>query len=371
MLRVRFSDLLSSLARPIFARASEATLLFARALNPRVAALSLLFGFSLHVLPVHADGGFREVVAAASGSVTAEEQARRAQPVAKGSSFAITVGQLEDYIAKQPPALRTRYGTLEQRQELLNNLLRLELLANEAQRRGLDKNVAVRRTVRDNAVQALMRTEVDDKITAEAITATDIAAFYEQNPQEFHHPAQRRASQIVLASQAEADALMADAKKADLRGFGDLARKQSIDAETKLRGGDLSFFTAEPSPQDAGRKTDPAVRKAVFALKEVGDTVDKPVPVNGQFVIVRLTGERPERHVTLAEADGSVRGKLWRENRQKAVAALIDGLRARDKPKVFSERVDLVKFDDMDKRPPGFMPDLTPSDAGRKNTTTN
>lgn len=327
----------------------------------RAITFGLLFGSALIAPLAQADGGAESA-----------DLARRAQAVVKGSGFEITVGEVEDYIAKQPPVLRVRYLDPVQRQELLTNLLRLELLANEAQQRGLGNNPAVRRTVKDNAVQALMRIEVEDKVTADAISAAEIGAFYEQNPQEFHHPAQRRASQIVLATEAEANALLAEAKKADLRGFGDLARKHSIDAETKLRGGDLSFFTAEPSPQDAGRKTDLSLRKVVFGLKEIGDTADQPVAVNGQFAIVRLTGERPERHVTLAEAEGSVRGKLWRENRQKAVAALIDSLRARDKPKVFSERVDLVKFDDMDKRPPGFAPDPAPTDGGpRKNTKQN
>lgn len=331
----------------------------ARALRPLTLAWLLC---SWQVGVARADAG----LATSPDAGSPERQARRAQPVVKGTGFEITVGELEDYIAKQPPPLRARYLALEQRKELLASLLRVELLAYEAEQRGLGNNAAVRRTVKDNAVQALMRTEIDEKLSAESISKAEIAAFYEQNPQEFHHPAQRRASQIVLATREEATALLPEASKADLRAFGELARKHSLDRETKLRGGDLAFFTAEPSPQDAGRKTDSAIRKATFELATVGDTVSKPVPVYGQFAIVRLTGERPERHITLAEAEGSIRGKLWREGRQKAVAALIDSLRARDRPKVFTERVDLVKFDDMDRRPPGFMPDPPPSDGGAK-----
>lgn len=364
--------------RPSFARGPEGALRLATEPSPlprsrllaRAASGGLLLGLllaSLQALPCRADGGVADV---ASGKLGSDAEARRGQVVVKGQGFEITVGEVEDYIAKQPPVLRARYQTLEQRKELLTSLLRLELLANEAEQRGLGNNPAVRRTIKDNAVQALMRVEVEDKISAESISSAEIAAYYEDNPQEFHHPAQRRASQIVVATLEEANALLPEAQKADLRGFGDLARKHSLDAETKLRGGDLSFVTAQPSPEDAGRKADPAVRKAVFELAQVGDTVAKPVPMNGQFAIVRLTGERPERHVSLAEADGAVRGKLWRQNRQKAVAALIDALRARDKPKVFAERVDLVKFDDMDRRPPGFMPDPAPFDAGsRKHKT--
>ena len=105
------------------------------------------------------------------------------------------------------------------------------------------------------------------------------------------------------------------------------------------------------------------LRKAVFWLKAVGDTAEAPVNVGTQFSIVRFSGERPERRVTEAEAESSIRSKLWRERRQQAVNALIEGLRAKEKPKVYVERVDWVKFDDMETRPSGFAPD--PSRGGR------
>ncbi|HEX6239758.1 MAG TPA: hypothetical protein VFZ61_02645, partial [Polyangiales bacterium] len=139
--------------------------------------------------------------------------------------------------------------------------------------------------------------------------------------------------------------------------------KRSVDAETKLRGGDLGFFPLEQGKEPGPRKVPEALRKAVFGLKTVGDTASAPVAVDTQFSIVRFTGERPERHVSEAEAEGSIRSKIWRERRQKAVSALIEELRAKEKPKVYVERVDWVKFDDMDKRPPGFAPDPLPPGA--------
>jgi hypothetical protein len=72
---------------------------------------------------------------------------------------------------------------------------------------------------------------------------------------------------------------------------------------------------------------------------------------------VRVTGERPARHVELSDAAPSIRAKLWRERRQKALDALFATLRARDKPQVFAERVQQISFDDMEKRPSGFAPE--------------
>jgi peptidyl-prolyl cis-trans isomerase C len=295
-----------------------------------------------------------------AGVESAAEQARRSQILAKGEGFSISVGMLEDQINKQPPALRARFRTPEERKALLTSMVRLELLAAEAARRGLDQGPAVQQTLKDGAVQGLLRVEIDEKISAETVSQEDIAAYYEANPGDFHHPAQRRASHIALGSEAEAQALLPEAKQADLHAFAELAKKRSLDSETKLRGGDLGFFPLSPGREDWTRKVPEALRKVTFGLAAVGATADAPVAVGNQFSILRFTGERPERHVSLSDAEGTIRSRLWRERRRKAVDGLIDGLRGREQPKVYVERIDWVKFDDMDKRPPGFAPDPLP-----------
>jgi hypothetical protein len=305
-----------------------------------------------------------------TGTAPSADETRRSQVVASGSGFSVTLGQLEDHINKQPAPLRARYAAAEERKALLDNLVRMELLSLEAERRGLGQNPAVLQTVKDGAVQTLLRSEIDEKVTAASITPADIAAYYESHAEDFHHPAERRASHIQLGSEAEAKALLPEAQKADLHAFAELAKHKSLDAETKLRGGDLAFFPLEPGRDASLRKVAMPLRRAVFALKAVGDTSDAPVVVDAHlFSIVRLTGERPERHVSLAEAESSIRSKLWRERRQQAITKLLDGLRSTYKPKTFSERVDAIKFDDMERRPTGFAPDPLPhsgaTDAGR------
>jgi peptidyl-prolyl cis-trans isomerase C len=295
------------------------------------------------------------------------DEARRAQVLVKGDGFSITVGALEDHINKQPVGLRARYAESQERKALLDSMVRLELLGREATARGMAESSSVRQTVKDGAVQTLVRTEIDEKVTADSISKEDIAAFYSAHPEEFHHPAERRASHIATDKRELAESLIAEAKKTDMRGFSELARKHSLDAETKLRGGDLAFFTREPGRDQTLRQVPTALRQAVFALKALGDIGTEPVQVDNQFSVIRWTGERPERHISLSEAEGSIRARLWRERRQEAVTDMINRLRAQQKPQVFVERVELVKFDDMDKRPTGFMPDPAPQkDGGTK-----
>ncbi len=305
--------------------------------------------------------------AAAPALDPAADLARRKQVVAKVQNIEITLGKIEDHIATQAPMLRTRYNSPEELKKLVDNLVRFELLASEAVRQGYDKNASVVRTVKESTVQNLMRAEIDEKVTPQTVPAEEVKAYYDSHPDEFHRVAMRRASHVLYDTEPEAKAALAEASKVDQRGFSELAKKDSKDIETKLRGGDLGYFSLVPGKDPSETQVHPALRKAAFELKNAGDT-SKVVAVDKHFSIVRLTGERPERHTDLAEAEPSIRTRLWREKRQDAMTKLVEDLRAKDKPETFPERVDLVKLDDMDKGPGGFAPEPAhaPNPHGKK-----
>lgn len=296
-----------------------------------------------------------------------EDVARRSQVLAKVEGVEITVGTVEDYIDQQSPMLRARYKDPDELKKLLDNMVRFELLAAEAERRGYGKNKAVVRTVKDSAVQNLVRAEVEEKVTPQSVSEDEIKAYYESHPEEFNREAQRRVSHILVETEAEAKELIAEVQKADARTFIELAKKHSKDLESKMRGGDLGFFPKVPAKTATETTQVPdAVRKVAFELKNVGDTHPRPIAVEGGFSIVRLTGERPARHTSLKEAEHPIRTKLWREKRQEAMNALVQSLREKEKPQVFAERADWVKFDDMETKPSGFAPNphKKPDQAG-------
>jgi len=298
------------------------------------------------------------------------EVARRKQVLAKVEGIEITIGRIEDHITAQSPLLRSRYSNPDELKKLVDSLVRFELLAAEATRRGYDKNTSVVRTLKESTVQNLMRAEIDEKITPQSVPAEEVKAYYDSHGDEFHRVGMRRASHILFDSEKDAKAALAQAGQLDQRGFSELAKKDSKDTETKLRGGDLGYFSKEPGKDSSEAQVHAALRKAAFELKNVGDTAPKLVAVDKFFSIVRLTGERPERHTDLSEAEPSIRTRLWREKRQGAMVKLVEDLHAKEKPQTFPERVDLVKLDDMDKGPAGFAPEPGPKtetqDKGRE-----
>src|SRR5687767_8229600 len=156
----------------------------------------------------------------------------------------ITVGEFAEQIAEKSPYLRARYASPERRRELLDELVKFELLAKEASRRGLDKSEEVQRARKQVMVQQMMKAEFEEKVKLSDVGDQEIEAYYQAHPEEFNKPAQVRASQIVVKDEAKAKRLIKQVQEnTDEARFRQLVTEQSEDPETKPRGGDLQFFS--------------------------------------------------------------------------------------------------------------------------------
>lgn len=290
--------------------------------------------------------------AATPAPLSPAEVERRAQAVATFKGGQVTVGELEDTVAGQNAFMRNRYRDPKALQELLDRLVRFNLLALEAERTGWDKKKPVQEAVGQNAVQLMMKNEFDDKMSADSIPKADVEAYYKANIDDYEQTAMQRASHVLVATEAEAKELLAQAKSMDVRAFRQLARDKSIDQATKAQGGDLHYFDQQGNVrgENAG-PVDPAIVKAAFALKNVGDTAAKPVKAANGYSIVKLTGSRPRLSRKLPEVQETIRAKLWRERREQAVEAFVAKLRETNPPELHPELIETIKLDPPPEKP--------------------
>jgi peptidyl-prolyl cis-trans isomerase C len=263
-------------------------------------------------------------------------------PLAKIDDVTITLGEFEDRLNRQSPYIRARYTSLEQKKEFLDQLVRFEILAKEAYRRGYDKDPEVVRTMKQVMIQKLMRDEFDAKITADTVKDADMKAYYDANLADFVKPEEVRASAIILKNKAQADRVLLDAKSDNgktNKGFRDLVQKYSADEETKLRGGDLRYF-------DVTTKDLPApVVKAAFALVNTGDVSGVVDGGNGNFYILKQTGRRKSMTKTFEDAKPVIRNKLFREQRLAAQKDFVDKLRTSAKIEINEANLAKVRID--------------------------
>lgn len=294
--------------------------------------------------PTSAPGEAPAVTAAPS----AEDQARRARVFARFGSATVTVGDIEDAVAEQSPFQRQRY--LEDRsklRELAQRLVETRLLAEEARERHLDRETKVRDVVRESSVQLLVRRQFDERITPESVTDAEVLAYYESHMDEFSRPEMVRASHIVVATEADARALLTEVATADASRFRALARERSLDEETKLSGGDLRYFTADGRPV-GGREhpVDTSIVTAAFAITEVGGTAARPVQVGNRWSVIKLTGRRPAETTPIEQARDGIRRRIWRERRQSAIDTFVAELRRAANVTTRTERLRAIHLDD-------------------------
>jgi peptidyl-prolyl cis-trans isomerase C len=277
------------------------------------------------------------------GGLTPEQAAK---VVAKVGERTITVGEITSQINKLSPYIRRRWAAPEKRKEFLDNMIRVELLSQEAERLGLGKDdPEVQRTVNQVLIRLMIKNDLEKELIPSEIDEATLKKSYEDDKGKYQRPPQVRASQIVVKTKAEAEKILADLKehKKDNRYFREKARELSIDEDTKKRGGDIGYLSEKPGDSETEPEVDPAVRQAVWQLKDVGDLSEKVVETKKGFHIVRLTNKRPELNRTFDSVKKMIESRLLREKRREALDKFVADLQAKAKVEIYKEN--LAKID--------------------------
>ncbi len=289
-------------------------------------------------------GALLTVQALAEDAPPKPDEARRARIVATVGTETITVGELEDSINARSLRARMRFGDPAVLREFADEQVKNELLYQGAKKLGYGSDPLVRQFVDQTLVQLYVRKEFQEATTPESVPDEAVATYYEEHSDEFRRPEMRRARHILVASKKEAADIVQQLGSGEGPAFRALAKERSLDTETKLRGGDLLYFTADGAlvgkPDGAG--IDPTLAKAAFELPKTRE-LSKPLDLgDGKWSILELTGIRPERIQTLEQASAAIRRKIWRDEREAALTKTMNDLRAELEPQTFPERMNAV-----------------------------
>ena len=173
--------------------------------------------------------------------------------------------------------------------QALDELIDQKLLAAQALKQNLANDPETKRRLAA-ARERILGDVLVERLTEKTVSDSAIQALYNDEvrlsgqAQEFH------ARQIVLSSQADADAV----KKLLAAGgsFDTLAMQKSIDAATRFNGGDLGYFTTDVMP--------PPYADALKTAK-TGDLIG-PFQTDAGWVIMKIEDQRAETPVSLDAA---------------------------------------------------------------------
>lgn len=237
---------------------------------------------------------------------------------------------------------------LEAKGDFLNRLIERKMLLREAHRRRIkigpqeiDKRINSLRAERGKDMQDVVaalgvdyekwKSDIWEDLVIERLMAkslnrhtpvqsSEVRKYYQENAREFERPDQVRVRQIVVATEEEAQKMLALLRAQ--KDFAQLAREKSTAPEAE-RGGDLGYFA---------RGDMPAEFNVVFGLapKGISGVVKSPYG----YHIFKLEDKRRAGRVSIDEAYKSIADKLRREKEDLQYKAWFNELRARTKLEV-------------------------------------
>jgi parvulin-like peptidyl-prolyl isomerase len=184
-----------------------------------------------------------------------------------------------------------------------------------AYRQALKQNGLTDAEVRDSIRTQLLREAIYNKVTKDVkVSDSDAKAYYDKHKKQYQQPAQpesRDVRHILVKKRGRAFSLYAQLKK-NPNLFPKLARKYSIDTQTKPLGGKL------PGGIFKGR-TVPAFDKAAFALKT--NQISKPVHTRyGWHIIQALSAIRPAtkpKPTPFSQVKAALKQQLLQQKKQQ------------------------------------------------------
>jgi peptidyl-prolyl cis-trans isomerase C len=255
-------------------------------------------------------------------------------PLAKFKGGAITVDDVNRQLATLPPMVKMRLQSPAAKKDFVEGQARVELLAREAIRNGLQNEPDVMETIKKALAQKALTQALEKN--APQPTDADVKAWYDNHQADFQRPEMVQLQDIFLSAEAtnaarrkarEAEAQKIQAKARALKpddeaGFAALAKASSDDALSKASGGDLRLMTLA----DLRTRYGAEVADAAKALTAVGQ-ISPVVATDKGFHVLRLKALVPAHTLALDDVKAQIKSRLYSERRTAASDELLNRLK--------------------------------------------
>lgn len=245
-----------------------------------------------------------------------QKSAEDAKPAAESTGTAVATidgkpigSELLDEYSRLQTRKPASELTPEQRKELLEQLIHLELTANAAVKSGLDKNPDTVARLEIGRLNVLADAALTEHLKGKEATEQEMRAEYETQVAAMPK-LEYRARHILVATEPFAQTIIDQLNKG--ADFAALARKESMDSSQS--GGELGWFSAA--------RMVPEFATAVASLKK-GEITPKPVQTKFGWHVIQLEDTRATTPPDYEE----VKSKLGQIVQNKKMQAYLDELK--------------------------------------------
>ncbi len=239
-----------------------------------------------------------------------------ANVLAKVGNWTLTVEEFNQKLEDLKEVI-PEYDTsdVESKKLILEELVRQQLLIEEAERSGVAKNKDIVEAVNEFKNTLLVR-EIATKIT-EGIDVTQLEAedYYNQNKDAFSEPAEWHIREIMVPTQTEAKDILIELFKGT--DFAAMAQTRSKVASA-AQGGDLGFISEPKFPQ----------MESILSTLEVGDMSSVFKGPDGYYII-KLEEKRGGRPKAFSEVSEEIKTGLTLLKQQQKILEYIEELKGK------------------------------------------
>jgi peptidyl-prolyl cis-trans isomerase C len=308
------------------------------------------------------------VLCASLALVACKKSEKSGPVVAEVGDEKITADEVRQRLNETSPFLRARYNTLERKKEFLENMVRNELLAQEAVRQGYDKSPAVREQMKRAMIQELIKHQLDAKLSGADIADDELKKFYDAHLDDFVKPERARVFHIFLPAKdpkeraearKKAAALLKDIdareKKGEANAFQTVAMKESKDALSAPMGGDLRFLSRD----ELAKSYNAELANAAFDLKNPGDK-SGPVDTPAGVELVKLQVKTVAMSRSFEDSKEPIRQRMARERRSRDYDEWVKKLRDGTRVAIHEQELEKVQVDAAPQPPPPGQAHVSP-----------
>jgi peptidyl-prolyl cis-trans isomerase C len=236
--------------------------------------------------------------------------------LAKVGNAAITQADYDREFAALPDYAQQMFKGNEGKENFLNEIVKKEILYQEALKKGLDKSPEFKQKVEDFKKLTLISELIGQEVMSKAkVSDQEVKDYYNKHKEDFATTSQIRASHILVKTEDEANKVLERLKKGEK--FETLARELSLDKASAKHGGDVGFF---------GRgQMVPEFERAAASLK-VGQ-ISEPVKTQFGYHIIKVTGRKTGPVLPFDRVKEVIAQKLAGEKQKEAFDKYIDEIR--------------------------------------------
>lgn len=228
------------------------------------------------------------------------------EPATKVNGVAIPAARIDAFIHLVAPGQPV---TPDLREKAKEHLITQEAIAQEAVRRGLDKNTEGSVALEIARQQALAQLFLQDYAKRNPITDDAMKKEYERAKADIGDK-EYKPRHILVKTEDEAKAIIAQIRKGG--NFEKIAAEKSLDS-SKSAGGDLGWSGAE--------RYVPPFAAALKKLKK-GQLTDAPVQSQFGWHVIRLDDERARKFPSFEEVKPQIQNQLQQQQQQRIISEL-------------------------------------------------